>query len=45
MFTKPLREKELIQATESAEKVFKSKDKDYKYKNDTLIELLQITEE
>lgn len=45
MFTKPLREKELIKATESAEKVFKSKDKDYKYKNDTLIELLQITEE
>ncbi|CEK35467.1 DNA-binding response regulator [Paraclostridium sordellii 8483] len=45
MFTKPLREKELIKATESAEKVFKSKDKDYKYKNETLIELLQITEE
>lgn len=44
MFIQPLREKELIKATESAEKVFKSKDKDYKYKNDTLIELLQITE-
>lgn len=45
MFTKPLRKKELIKATESAEKVFKSKDKDYKYKNETLIELLQITVE
>ncbi|CEP46376.1 replication protein [[Clostridium] sordellii] len=45
MFNKPLRKKELIKATESAEKVFKSKDKNYKYKNDTLIELLQITDE
>ena len=44
MFKQPLKERELIKATESAEKVFKIKDKDYKYKNDTLIELLQITE-
>ena len=40
----PLSEKELIRATNSAEKVFKSKDKQYKYKNETLIELLEISE-
>ncbi|WP_270642132.1 DNA-binding response regulator [Paraclostridium sordellii] len=45
MFDKPLTEKEAIKATESAERAYKSKDKDYKYKNETLIELLQITEE
>ncbi|MCU5975364.1 hypothetical protein, partial [Clostridioides difficile] len=43
-FIQPLSEKELIMATNSAEKVFKSKDKQYKYKNETLIELLEISE-
>lgn len=43
-FIKPLAIKELTRATESAEKVFKSKDKQYKYKNETLIELLDINE-
>lgn len=43
-FIQPLNEKELIMATNSAEKVFKSKDKQYKYKNETLIELLEISE-
>ena len=43
-FTQPLSEKEVIRATGSAEKVFKSKDKQYKYKNETLIELLEISE-
>lgn len=43
-FIQPLSEKELIRATNSAEKVFKSKDKQYKYKNETLIELLEISE-
>ena len=31
-------------ATGSAERVFKAKDKQYKYKNETLIELLEISE-
>ena len=43
-FIQPLSEKELIMATNSAEKVFKSKDKQYKYKNETLIELLEVSE-
>ena len=43
-FIYPLSEKEVIRATRSAEKVYLSKDKDYKYKNETLIELLAITE-
>lgn len=43
-FIHPLSDKELIRATNSAEKVFKSKDKQYKYKNETLIELLEISE-
>lgn len=43
-FIQPLSEKELIRATNSAEKVFKSKDKQYKYKNETLIELLEMSE-
>ncbi len=43
-FIQPLIEKEVIRATGSAEKVFKSKDKQYKYKNETLIELLEISE-
>ena len=43
-FIYPLSETEVIRATRSAEKVYLSKDKDYKYKNETLIELLAITE-
>ena len=43
-FIYPLRETEVIRATRSAEKVYLSKDKEYKYKNKTLIELLEITE-
>ena len=43
-FIQPLSEKEVIRATGSAEKVFKAKDKQYKYKNETLIELLEISE-
>lgn len=44
-FIHPLRENEVIRATRSAETVFRSKDKQYKYKNDTLIDLLDISEE
>ena len=43
-FIYSLSETEVIRATRSAEKVYLSKDKDYKYKNETLIELLLITE-
>lgn len=43
-FIYPLSETEVVRATRSAEKVYLSKDKDYKYKNKTLIELLEITE-
>lgn len=43
-FIYPLSENEVIRATRSAEKVYLSKDKDYRYKNETLIELLEITE-
>ena len=43
-FIQPLSEREVISATGSAEKVFKSKDKQYKYKNETLIDLLEISE-
>ena len=43
-FIYPLMKTEVIRATRSAEKVYLSKDKDYKYKNETLIELLNITE-
>lgn len=42
-FIEPLREKEVIRATRSAETVYLSQNKDYKYKNKTLIELLEIT--
>jgi len=45
MFIYPLRETEVIRATRSAEKCYLDKNKEYKYKNDTLIELLEITEE
>lgn len=43
-FVYPLSETEVIRATRSAERVYLSKDKDYRYKNQTLIELLLITE-
>ena len=45
MFRQPLRESEVIRATRSAERCYLDKNKQYKYKNDTLIELLEITEE
>lgn len=45
MFRQPLRENEVIRATRSAEKCYLDKNKEYKYKNDTLIELLEISEE
>ena len=44
MFRYPLKENEVIRATRSAEKCYLDKNKEYKYKNDTLIELLEITE-
>ena len=44
-FRQPLRENEAIRATRSAERCYLDKSKQYKYKNDTLIELLEITEE
>ena len=45
MFRQPLSENEVIRATKSAEKVYKDQNKNYKYKNETLINLLEITEE
>ena len=45
MFRQPLSEKEVTRATKSAEKVYKEQNKDYKYKNETLINLLEITDE
>ncbi|MEG0198955.1 MAG: hypothetical protein RR676_17710, partial [Acinetobacter sp.] len=44
-FIQPLSEKEATRATKSAETCYLSKKKQYKYKNDTLIELLDISEE
>ena len=44
MFISPLKENEVIRATRSAEKCYLDKNKEYKYKNETLIELLEITE-
>ena len=44
MFISPLKENEVIRATRSAEKVYLTKDKNYKYKSQTLIDLLEITE-
>ncbi|MCS6112766.1 DNA-binding response regulator [Clostridium botulinum] len=44
LFILPLSETEVIRATRSAERVFLSKDKKYKYKNKTLIDLLEIIE-
>lgn len=43
-FVSPLRETEVVRATRSAERVYLNKEKEYKYKNKTLIELLDITE-
>ncbi|QPJ86737.1 DNA-binding response regulator (plasmid) [Sarcina sp. JB2] len=45
MFKQPLSENEVIRATKSAEKVYRDQNKNYKYKNGTLINLLEITEE
>ncbi|KMT22333.1 hypothetical protein [Clostridium cylindrosporum] len=45
MFIPPLQEREVISATRSAETVYQKKDKQYKYKNETLIDLLNISEE
>ena len=45
MFISPLKENEVIRATRSAEKCYLDKNKDYKYKNETLIDLLEITED
>ena len=44
MFRQPLGEKEVIRATRSAETVYKNQNKDYKYKNETLINLLEISD-
>ncbi|MDU7549923.1 MAG: DNA-binding response regulator [Clostridium perfringens] len=45
MFRQPLRENEVTRATMSAERCYLDKNKQYKYKNETLIELLEINEE
>ena len=45
MFKQALSEREVIRATRSAERCYLDKNKQYKYKNETLIELLEITEE
>ena len=45
MFRQPSSENEVIRATKSAEKVYKEQNKDYKYKNETLINLLEIIDE
>ena len=45
MFKQALSEREVIRATRSAERCYLDKKKQYKYKNETLIELLEINEE
>ena len=45
MFRQALSEREVIRATRSAERCYLDKKKQYKYKNETLIELLEINEE
>ncbi len=45
MFRQPLSENEVVRATRSAETVYKDQNKDYKYKNETLINLLEISED
>lgn len=42
-FKNPLSEREVIKATKSAERAYYSKNKSYKYKNETLINILDIT--
>ena len=44
MFKLPLGKREAIRATRSAETVYLNKNKEYKYKSSTLIDLLEITE-
>lgn len=44
-FVCPLSEREVVRATKSAETVYMSKDKQYKYKNSTLIDILGISKE
>ena len=44
IFKQTLGEKEVIRATRSAETVYKDQNKDYKYKNETLINLLEISD-
>lgn len=43
-FICPLGKNEVVRATRSAETCYLSKDKQYKYKNETLIELLEISD-
>lgn len=43
-FICPLSKNEVVRATKSAETCYLSKDKQYKYKNETLIELLEISD-
>ncbi len=45
MFRQPLNSQTVESATKSAEKAYSNEDKEYKYKNTTLIELLEISEE
>lgn len=45
MFKQHLNKREVVRATKSAEKCYLNNNKQYKYKNETLIELLEITEE
>ena len=45
MFKQPLSQREVTRATKSAETVFKDKNKHYKYKSETLINLLEISDE
>ena len=44
-FIPSLSETEVIRATRSAEKCYADKNKEYKYRNETLIDLLEITDE
>ena len=44
MFILPLNEREVIRATRSSETVYLNKNKEYRYKNKTLIDLLEISE-
>lgn len=44
-FSNPLSENEVIKATKSAEKTYLDINKEYKYKNETLIDWLEITPE